>query len=104
MFGAVAPHDPASEHTGRMKGAIVDQAAHHPEAPVHVEASQPAYEPGCETCLMQIQAGSRLIAPPVLLPELVRGEAVAVAQTAAFSAASSLLLPARAPPASSLVP
>lgn len=99
-FGAVAPHDPASEHDGGMQGVMVDEAARHPEAPPHVEGSEPAFHPRCETCLLQIQTGSRLIAPPVLLPELVRGEVVPAVATAAAPAPSAFLGPARAPPAS----
>jgi hypothetical protein len=102
-FGAVAPHDAAAEHEREGRGAFVDQAASHPEDPPHIEASNATYVPGCQTCLLQLQTGSRLIAPPVPLPELVRGETVPVPETAAVSTPSSLLGPARAPPASSLV-
>jgi hypothetical protein len=101
-FGAVAPHDSSTEHDREGQGAIVDQAARHPEAPPHFEASNATYVPGCPTCLLHLQTGSRLIAPPVPLPELVRGETVTVPETLAVSAPSSLHGPARAPPVSSL--
>lgn len=99
-FGAVAPHDPGSEHDGGVQGVMVDEAAQHPEAPPHIEGSDPAFHPRCETCLLQMQTGSRLIAPPVLLPEPVRGETVPIVETVAASDPSSLLGPARAPPVS----
>ena len=102
-FGAFAPHDDAAEHEREGRGAFVDQAASHPEDPPHVEASNTAYVPGCPTCLLHLQTGSRLIAPPVPLPELVRGETVPAPETAAVSTPASLLSPARAPPVSSLV-
>lgn len=102
-FGAVAPHDPTAEHDREGHGAFIDQAASHPEDPPHVEASKSAYVPGCQTCLMHLQAGSRLIAPLVPLPDLIRGETVTVPETAAVSTPASLQGPARAPPASSLV-
>lgn len=101
-FGSVAPHDPAAEHDREGRGAFVDQAARHPEDPPHMEASSSAYVPGCQTCLLQLQTGSRLIAPLVPLPELVRGETVTVPETAAVSTSASLFGPARAPPASAL--
>lgn len=97
-FGAVAPHETAAEHSA--EGGIVDQAAQHPEAPPHFEASQAVYEPGCQTCLLHLQTGARLVAPPALLPEPVRGEALLSANTAAVPAHASFLGPARAPPAS----
>lgn len=102
-FGAVAPHDASAEHEREGRGAFVDQAARHPEEPPHFEASDSIYVPGCQTCLLQLQTGSRLIAPLVRLPELVRGETVPVPETAAVSTLASLLGPARAPPVSSLV-
>jgi hypothetical protein len=102
-FGAVAPHDDSAEHEREGRGAFIDQAAIHPEAPPHIETSNPTYVPGCQTCLLHLQTGSRLIAPPVPLPDLVRGEAVPVPETVAVSTPSSLLGPARAPPVSSLV-
>lgn len=102
-FGAVAPHDEAAEHEREGRGAFIDQAASHPEAPPHFEASNATYVPGCPTCLLHLQTGSRLIAPLVPLPDLVRGETVPVPETVAVSTPSSLLGPARAPPASSLV-
>ncbi|HEX6861195.1 MAG TPA: hypothetical protein VF414_00170 [Thermoanaerobaculia bacterium] len=102
-FGAFAPHDDSAEHEREGRGAFVDQAASHPEDPPHVEASNATYVPGCQTCLLHLQTGSRLIAPLVPLPELVRGETVLALETAAVSTPSSLLGPARAPPASSLV-
>ncbi|HVG07403.1 MAG TPA: hypothetical protein VNM67_06840 [Thermoanaerobaculia bacterium] len=102
-FGAIAPHDASAEHEQEGRGAFVDQAASHPEDPPHIEASNATYIPGCQTCLLQLQTGSRLIAPPVPLPDLVRGETVPVVETVAVSTPSSLLGPARAPPASSLV-
>ena len=102
-FGAVAPHDASAEHEREGRGAFIDQAASHPEEPPHFEASNATYVPGCQTCLLQLQTGSRLLAPPVLLPELVRGETLPVLETVAVSTPSSLLGPARAPPASSLV-
>lgn len=101
-FGAFAPHDDAAEHEREGRGAFIDQAARHPEEAPHFEASNPTYVPGCQTCLLHLQTGSRLIAPPVPLPELVRGETVPVPETVAFSASASLLGPARAPPVSSL--
>lgn len=100
-FGAVAPHDAGAEHDREGRGAFVDQAASHPDAPPHIEASNATYIPGCQTCLLQLQTGSRLIAPPVPLPELVRGETVTIPETAAVSSPSSFQAPARAPPASS---
>jgi|SRR5215210_4580290 len=100
-FGAVAPHDPAAEHDGGMQGVMVDEAAQHPETPPHIEGSDPAFHPRCETCLLHMQTGSRLIAPLVRLPELVRGETVKTVEMAAVSDPSSLLGPARAPPVSS---
>jgi hypothetical protein len=102
-FGAVAPHDASAEHEREGRGAFVDQAASHPEDPPHIEASNATYVPGCQTCLLQLQTGSRLIGPPVPLPELVRGETLPLLETVAVSPPSSLLGPARAPPASSLV-
>ena len=102
-FGAFAPHDDSAEHEREGRGAFIDQAASHPEAPPHFEASNATYVPGCQTCLLHLQTGSRLIAPPVPLPDLVRGETVPVPETVAFSTPASLLGPARAPPASSLV-
>ena len=102
-FGAFAPHDDSAEHEREGRGAFVDQAASHPEDPPHFEASNATYVPGCQTCLLHLQTGSRLIAPLVPLPKLVRGEAVPALETAAVSTPSSLLGPARAPPASSLV-
>lgn len=102
-FGAFAPHDDAAEHEREGRGAFIDQAARHPEAPPHFEASDTTYVPGCQTCLLHLQTGSRLIAPPVPLPELVRGGTLLVPETVAVSTPSSLLGPARAPPASSLV-
>lgn len=101
--GAVAPHDESAEHERDGRGAFIDQAASHPEEAPHFEASNTAYVPGCQTCLLHLQTGSRLIAPPVPLPELVRGQTVPVPETVAFSTPASLLGPARAPPASSLV-
>lgn len=102
-FGAFAPHDDSAEHEREGRGAFVDQAASHPEDPPHVEASNATYVPGCQTCLLHLQTGSRLIAPPVPLPDLIRGETLPVLETVAVSTPSSLLGPARAPPASSLV-
>ena len=102
-FGAFAPHDDSAEHEREGRGAFVDQAASHPEDPPHFEASNAAYVPGCQTCLLHLQTGSRLIAPLVPLPDLVRGETVPVPETVAFSTPASLLGPARAPPASFLV-
>lgn len=102
-FGAFAPHDDSAEHEREGRGAFVDQAASHPEEAPHFEASNSTYVPGCPTCLLHLQTGSRLIAPPVPLPELVRGETLTVLETVALSTPSSLLGPARAPPASSLV-
>lgn len=102
-FGAVAPHDASAEHEREGRGAYVDQAARHPEEPTHFEASDSTYVPGCQTCLLQLQTGSRLIAPLVRLPELVRGGTVPVPETAAVSTPASLLGPARAPPVSTLV-
>ena len=102
-FGAVAPHADSAEHDREGRGAFIDQAASHPEDPPHVEASKSAYVPGCQTCLMHLQTGLRLIAPLVPLPELVRGETLTVSETAAVSTPVSLQGPARAPPASSLV-
>lgn len=102
-FGSVAPHDPAAEHDREGHGTFVDQAASHPEDPPHIEASKSTYVPGCQTCLLHLQTGSRLVAPLVPLPELIRGETVTVSETAAVSTPASLLGPARAPPASSLV-
>lgn len=100
-FGAVAPHDPASEH--RAEGGIVDQAAQHPEDPPHFEASEATYLDGCQTCLLHLQTGARLVAPPALLPEPVRGEALPSTGTAAVPAHASFPGPARAPPVSSPV-
>ena len=102
-FGAFAPHDESAEHEREGRGAFVDQAASHPQEAPHFEASNTTYVPGCQTCLLHLQTGSRLIAPPVPLPDLVRGETVPVLETVAVSTPSSLLGPARAPPASSLV-
>ena len=102
-FGAVAPHEDSAEHDREGHGAFIDQAASHPEDPPHIEASKAAYVPGCQTCLMHLQTGSRLIAPLVPLPDLIRGETVTVFETVAVSTPASLLGPARAPPASSLV-
>lgn len=102
-FGSVAPHDASAEHDREGHGAFVDQAAQHPEDPPHFEASNATYIPGCRTCLLQLQTGSRLIAPLVPLPDLVRGGTVTLPETAAVSTPASLLGPARAPPASSLV-
>jgi|SRR5215218_8181723 len=102
-FGAFAPHDGSAEHESEGRGAFIDQAASHPEAPPHFEASNSTYVPGCQTCLLHLQTGSRLVAPPVPLPGLVRGETVPILETVAVSTSSSLLGPARAPPASSLV-
>jgi len=102
-FGVFAPHNDSAEHEREGRGAFIDQAAIHPEAPPHIEASNPAYVSGCQTCLLHLQTGSRLIAPPAPLPDLVRGETVPVPETDAFSTPSSLLGPARAPPVSSLV-
>lgn len=103
-FGAVAPHDASAEHDQEGRGAFVDQAASHPEDPPHIEASNATYVPGCQTCLLQLQTGSRLLAPPVPLPELVRGDTVPLPETAAISSPTSLHGPARAPPAPALVP
>jgi hypothetical protein len=103
-FGAVAPHDAGAEHDREGHGAFVDQAASHPEDPPHIEASNATYVPGCQTCLLQLQTGSRLLAPPLPLPELVRGDTVPLPETAAVSGPTSLHGPARAPPAPSLVP
>src|SRR5215207_679402 len=100
-FGAVAPDDASAEHQREGQGAFVDQAASHPEDPPHIEASNATYIPGCQTCLLQLQTGSRLIAPPVPLPELVRGETLPLLETVAVSTPSSLLGASRAPPASS---
>jgi hypothetical protein len=102
-FGAVAPHDASAEHDREGRGTFVDQAAQHPEAPPHFEASNATYVPACPTCLLHLQTGSRLVAPPVPLPELVRGETVNLPETVAVSTPASLQGPARAPPASSLV-
>jgi len=102
-FGAFAPHDEAAEHEREGRGAFIDQAAIHPEAPPHIEASNATFLPGCQTCLLHLQTGSRLIAPLVPLPDLVRGETLPVFETVAVSTPSSLLVPARGPPASSLV-
>ena len=103
-FGAVAPHEAGAEHDREGRGAFVDQAASHPEAPPHFEASNATYVPGCPTCLLHLQTGSRLIAPPVPLPELVRGDTVPLPETAAVSSPTSFHGPARAPPVPSLVP
>lgn len=100
-FGGAAPHDPAAEH--RTEGGIVDQAAQHPEDPPHFEASEATYLEGCRTCLLHLQTGARIVAPPALLPEPVRGEVLPLAGTAALPAHASLFGPARAPPASSPV-
>ena len=102
-FGAFAPHDESAEHEREGRGAFIDQAASHPEAPPHFEASNTTYVPGCQTCLLHLQTGSRLIAPLIPLPDLVRGATVQILETAAVSTPSSLLGPARAPPVSSLV-
>ena len=102
-FGAFAPHDDSADHEREGRGAFVDQAASHPEEAPHFEASNSTYVRGCPTCLLHLQTGSRLIAPPVPLPDLVRGETLPVLETVAVSTPSSLLGPARAPPASSLV-
>src|SRR5215210_3205236 len=90
-FGAVALHDASAEHEREGRGAFVDQAASHPEDPPHIEASNATYIPGCQTCLLQLQTGSRLVAPPVPLPELVRGETVSAPETVPVSTPSSLL-------------
>lgn len=102
-FGTVAPHEAAPDHEGIARGAFVDDAAQHPEAPPHFESSHTTYLPACHTCLMQLQTGSRLIAPPAPVPDLLRGEPVFVAAAAALSQAFPLFSPARAPPASSAV-
>lgn len=102
-FGMVAPHDPMFEHDGGLKGIVVDEAAQHPEDPPHLEGSKSSYRPPCESCLLQIQTGSRLISPPAPLPDLVRGETVAVAETAALFSPAPRLGPARAPPVSPAV-
>lgn len=98
-FGMVIPHDPLFEHEG-LRGIVVDEAAQHPEDPPHLEGSKSIYREPCESCLLQVQTGSRLIPPPAPLPEPVRGEAVAVLEDVSVSAVFSHLGPARAPPAS----
>jgi hypothetical protein len=98
-FGMVVPHDSAFEHDG-LRGTVVDEAAQHPHAPPHLEGSKSAYRGPCESCLLQLQTGSRLIPPPAPLPEPVRGEAVAFLETVPVSSASLHLGPARAPPTS----
>jgi hypothetical protein len=98
-FGAIAPHDPESDHEGSALGALVDEAARHPEAPPHLEGSHNAYQPACHICLMLLQTGSRLIAPLAPLPELLRGEPVPIAAAATLSSTASRFSPARAPPA-----
>lgn len=102
-FGAVAPHNPAADHEGNAQGAFVDDAAQHPEAPPHVEASHTIYRPPCDTCLLQLQTGSRLIAPLAPLPDLVRGEKISITAPARLSPAFSRFAPARAPPAPAFV-
>jgi hypothetical protein len=98
-FGMAVPHDPVFEHEG-LRGSVVDEAARHPDAPPHLEGSKSAYRGPCESCLLQLQSGSRLIPPPAPLPEPVRGETVAFLETVPVSSVSPHLGPARAPPAS----
>lgn len=98
-FGLNVPHDPLFEHEG-LRGTVVDEAAQHPEAPPHLEGSKSAYRGPCESCLLQLQAGSRLVPPPAPLPEPVRSGTVALLETIPVSSPSPRLGPARAPPAS----
>jgi hypothetical protein len=98
-FGMTVSHDPLFEHEG-LRGIVVDEAAQHPEAPPHLEGSKSAYRGPCESCLLQLQTASRLVPPPVPLPEPVRSGTVALAATVLVSSPSPLLGPARGPPAS----
>lgn len=98
-FGMTVSHDPLFEHEG-LRGIVVDEAAQHPEAPPHLEGSKSAYRGPCESCLLQLQTGSRLVEPPAPLPEPVRNGIVALVETVPVSSPSLHLGPARAPPAS----
>lgn len=98
-FGLNVPHDPLFEHEG-LRGIVVDEAARHPEDPPHLEGSKSAYRGPCESCLLQLQTGSRLVPPPAPLPEPVRSGNVAFLETAPISSPSPRLGPVRGPPAS----
>lgn len=98
-FGMAVSHDPLFEHEG-LHGTLVDEAARHPEDPPHIEGSKANWRGPCESCLLQLQSGSRLVPPPVPLPEPVRNGTVASLETVPVSSPSPRLGPVRGPPAS----
>lgn len=98
-FGMTVSHDPLFEHDG-LRGIVVDEAARHPEDPPHLEGSKSAFRGPCESCLLQLQTASQLVAPPAPLPEPVRNGTVAFLETVPVSSPSPLLGPVRGPPAS----
>lgn len=98
VLGALAPHDPASESSGRLEGIEIAAGAHHPGQPVHIESSAIEYHAACLACILQLQTGTTLLEPQRLLPVLTPGGAVATPATAALALVAPRLGPARAPP------
>ncbi len=103
VFDGMVPHDMAVDRSGGAASVEVSQSAVHPGDPAHIEQrAEMEVHPGCVACLLQMATRTVPGPAPLPLPPLTPGVRAVAPVTVASSQDSSLLGPARAPPASLL--
>lgn len=96
--GTFALHDPWSERPGAPAEVAIEEAAQHPEEPIHFEASHVADHPACGACLAQIQTPSAPGRPERAAPLLPpAGSVIGPVHTRPLCPTISSV-PSRAPP------
>lgn len=96
--GLAIPHEAGDEHSGLPVGTWLDANAQHPDAPLHMETSDPEVVHACPACLLQNGRLSLLSRPAsVPLPQSTGSRVVATIERSDDGPARRLA-PARAPP------
>ncbi len=97
--GLVVPHGPEDEHSDLPIGTRLDANAQHPDAPLHMETSDPEVVQACPACLLQSGRLSTLTRPAAVPRPQTTGNQGVPKLERSDDAPVRRLAPARAPPA-----